>query len=379
MKFYSWIEEEWPIKKTKIGIVGCGNISGIYLKNLTHLFTDTEIIGVCDLIPERAEKAYKEYNLPKLYKDMHELCADGEVDIVLNLTRPYEHHEVNMTAINAGKHVYVEKPLGATLEEGIESRDAAQKKGVLIGGAPDTFLGAGIQTCRKLLDDGYIGKPIAATGFWGYRGHESWHPDPESYYQFGGGPILDMGPYYITAMISLLGEVDSVNGMIRKTFETRRITSQPKYGEVFKVEVPTLVTGQMAFASGAVGTIMLTYDIHAHKLPIIEIYGTEGTLSVPDPNTFAGPALLYRDSSKSFMEIPLTFDYTENSRGLGVADMARAAIEKDKPRAGVDLTFHALEIMTGLIRSGEQNAPVEIKSGFTRPVPMKSGLLPGKV
>jgi len=367
------------MKKTKIGIVGCGDISSIYLTNLTNMFTEVEIAGVCDLIDERAERAFKEYNLPKKYKDMHELFADDDVDIVLNLTRPYEHHDVNMAAIAAGKHVYAEKPLGATLEEGIESRNAAEKKGVLLGGAPDTFLGAGIQTCRKLIDDGYIGKPIAATAFWGYRGHESWHPDPEFYYQFGGGPMLDMGPYYVTALVSLLGAVESVSGMTRRTFETRRITSEKKYGQVFDVEVPTLVTGQMAFANGAVGTIMQTYDIHAHNLPIIEIYGTEGTISVPDPNHFDGPVRLYRAESKTFMDMPLTFGYPTNSRGLGVADMARAALAKDKPRAGVDLTFHVLEVMTGFIRSGELKVPVDISSRPERPTPMLSGLLPGTV
>jgi len=367
------------MKKVKIGIVGCGDISGIYLTNLTKMFTGVEIAGVCDLIDERAQRAVDEYNLPKKYKDMHELFADDNVEIVLNLTRPYEHHAVNMAAIAAGKHVYAEKPLGATLEEGIESRNAAEKKGVMLGGAPDTFLGAGIQTCRKLIDDGYIGKPVAANAFWGYRGHESWHPDPEFYYQFGGGPMLDMGPYYVTALVSLLGAVETVSGMTRKTFETRRITSAKKFGKVFDVEVPTLVTGQMSFANGAVGTIMQTYDIHAHNLPIIEIYGTEGTISVPDPNHFDGPVRLYRAESKAFMEMPLVFDYPTNSRGLGVADMAACIASKEKPRAGVDLTFHVLEVMTAFIRSGETKALVDITSRPNRPAPMKSGLLPGTV
>ena len=367
------------MKKTKIGIVGCGAISGIYLTNLSKMFANTEVIGVCDLIDERAENAVKEYNIPKKYKDMHELFADDNVDIVLNLTRPYEHFDVNMAAIAAGKHVYAEKPLGATLEEGIKTRETAEKKGVLLGGAPDTFLGAGIQTCRKLIDDGYIGRPVAATAFMVCRGHETWHPDPEFYYQFGGGPMMDMGPYYITALVNLMGAVEHVSGVTKKSFETRRITSQPHFGKIVDVEVDTHIAGQMSFANGAVCTIIQSFDVFAHNLPIIEIYGTEGTLSVPDPNTFGGPVRLYRPEQGQFMEMPLTFDYPENSRGLGVADMAKAIETKAKPRAGVDLTFHVLEVMTAFARSGAAKAQVDISSKPERPVPMHSRLLPGTV
>jgi len=366
------------MKKTKIGIVGCGAISGIYLTNLTNMFSNTEIVGVCDLIDERAENAAREYNLRK-YKDMHELFADDNVDIVLNLTRPYEHYEVNMAAIAAGKHVYAEKPLGATLEEGIKARDAAEKKGVLLGGAPDTFLGAGIQTCRKLIDDGYIGRPVAATAFMVGRGHETWHPDPEFYYQFGGGPMMDMGPYYITALVNLMGAVEAVSGVTKKSFDTRRITSQPHFGKIVDVEVDTHIAGQMSFVNGAVGTIIQSFDVYAHNLPIIEIYGTEGTISVPDPNTFGGPVRLYRPEQGGFLELPLTFGYPENSRGLGIADMAKCIETKAKPRAGVDLTFHVLEVMTAFTRSSQAKAMVDISSKPQRPEPMLSGLLPGTV
>ena len=364
------------MKKTKIGIVGCGAISGIYLTNLTKMFANTELVGVCDLIDERAEKAATEYSLKK-YKDMHEMFADDSIEIILNLTRPYEHYEVNMAAIDAGKHIYVEKPLGATLEEGIKTVEAAKKKGVAIGGAPDTFLGAGIQTCRKLIDDGYIGRPVAATAFMVGRGHETWHPDPEFYYQFGGGPMMDMGPYYITALVNLLGAVESVSGVTKKSFDTRRITSQPHFGKIVEVEVDTHIAGQMSFANGAVGSIIQSFDVYAHNLPIIEIYGTEGTLSVPDPNTFGGPVRLYRPEAGRFMEMPLTFDYPENSRGLGLADMAKALETNRKPRAGVDLTFHVLEVMTAFARSSAAKAQVDMTSKPERPAPMQNRLLPG--
>jgi len=367
------------MSKSRIGVVGCGAIVDIYMKNLTETFANTEVIGVCDLIDERAERVQKQYNIQKKYKDMHELFADDAVDIVLNLTRPYEHFDVNMAAIAAGKHVYAEKPLGATLEEGVKTVEAASKKGVKLGGAPDTFLGAGIQTCRKLIDDGYIGRPVAATAFMVCRGHETWHPDPEFYYKHGGGPMLDMGPYYVTALVNLLGSVKSVSGMTAKSFPTRTITSQPHFGTVVDVDIPTHIAGQMHFTEGAVGTIITSFDVYAHNLPIIEIYGSEGTLSVPDPNTFGGPIRLYRPEHKAFLEFPLMFNYPENSRGLGVADMARAIEKGGKPRAGDDLTFHVLEIMSAFSQSSETGAHVSIKSAPNRPEPMILSELSGVV
>jgi len=359
------------MKKARIGIVGCGAISGIYLKNLTTMFQNTEVIGVCDLIRERAEKAAEEYNIPHIYDDMHALFADDNVDIVLNLTRPYEHFDVNMAAIAAGKHVYVEKPLGATLNEGMKTIKAAAEKGVMIAGAPDTFLGAGIQTCRKLIDDGFIGKPLSATAFMMNHGHETWHPDPEFYYKFGGGPMMDMGPYYITALVNLLGPVSLVSGITKKGYDTRTITSEPHHGTVVTVDVPTHLAGIMEFASGAVGTIIQSFDVRAHNMPIIEIYGTEGVLSVPDPNTFGGPVKLFRRENGNFLEMPLMFDYPENSRGLGVSDMANALMNNKKARAGSELTMHVLEVITSFEKSYETRKHIEITHQCTRPEPMQ--------
>ncbi|MCL2420541.1 MAG: Gfo/Idh/MocA family oxidoreductase [Defluviitaleaceae bacterium] len=362
--------------KTKIGIVGCGAISGIYLTNITNMFKELEIAGVCDLIDERADKVVAEYGLRK-YKDMHEMFADPEVDIVLNITRPYEHLEVSMAAIAAGKHVYTEKPLGATYEEGKKIKEAAATKGVKLGGAPDTFLGAGIQTCRKLIDDGYIGEPVGATAFMTCRGHESWHPDPAFYYQFGGGPMMDMGPYYITALVNLLGPIKTVSGLAKASFPARTITSEPHFGTVVDVEVPTNIMGQLQFASGAMGSIYTSFDVHAANLPIIEIYGSEGTLSVPDPNTFGGPIKLFRPEHGGFMEFPLTFGYPDNSRGLGLADMAKAIQTSRAHRASDDLTFHVLEVMTSIERSAKENSILEIKAPYQRTAPMVNMTLPG--
>ncbi|MGI5900155.1 MAG: Gfo/Idh/MocA family protein [Christensenellales bacterium] len=370
------------IKKIRIGFVGCGAISGIYFKNITGLFDELEIAGVCDLIPERAQNAAEEYGISRIYSDMHELFSDPNVDIVLNLTRPYEHFEVTKAALLAGKNVYSEKPLGASLGEGVELMRLAKEKGLMIGGAPDTFLGAGIQTCRKLIDDGFIGEPLGASAYMVCRGHETWHPDPEFYYKYGGGPMMDMGPYYLTAMVSLLGGISSVTGMSKTSFDQRTITSQPHYGDTIDVEVSTYVTGLMQFESGAIGTIFTTFDVYKSETPRIEIYGSKGTLSVPDPNTFGGPVRLLRGRQRgeesSFVEMPLLFPYAQNSRALGLADMAKAIATGREFRACGDLTLHVLEVMCGFETASKSKTFVQIESKLTkRPQMMRDDNMKG--
>jgi len=355
----------------RIGIIGCGNISGTYLKNLTELFSDRiEIAGICDLIPEKEQSRAKQYGISKIYEDCNELFADPTVDIVMNLTRPIEHFNISVAALNSGKHVYTEKPLGVSFDEGMKLRNLAKSKKLLIGGAPDTFLGAGLQTCRKLIDDGHIGDVIGASAFMTGRGPESWHPDPEFFYKFGGGPMLDMGPYYITALISLLGAVKCITGAARASFPTRLITSQPKDGTIMQVDVPTHYTGIMEFVTGAIGTITTSFDIHAAELPRIEIYGSDGTINVPDPNYFGGPIRVWKPDCGSFVEVPLQFKYEENSRGLGLYDMV-CHIEDGAPfRASGDLLFHALEVMTGFERAYKNRAFVDMTTAPNRPEAM---------
>lgn len=354
----------------KIGIVGIGVISGIYLENITDTFKEIEVLAVCDLVREKAERATPKYGIPKLYDTMEELFADTEIDIVLNLTRPYEHFDVTYAALMAGKHVYSEKPLGATLGEGRKLVALAREKNLLIGGAPDTFLGAGIQTCRKMIDDGMIGAVVGASAFMVCRGHETWHEDPEFYYKFGGGPMMDMGPYYLTALVNLVGSVESVSGMSKKSFSTRTITSQPLSGTVVDVDVPTYITGMMRFDNGAIGTIFTTFDVYTAEVPHIEIYGSHGTLSVPDPNTFGGRVRLYRPGSNELKEIPLLFQYEENSRALGLADMAKAIQSGRTPRANSSLTYHVLEIMTSIEESSIQRREIDLESRYIREKPM---------
>ena len=350
---------------TRIGIVGVGSISGIYLENITNKFQNIEIIGVCDLIRERAERAVEKYNIPKLYETMHDMFADPDVDLVLNITRPYEHFEVSKAALLAGKHVYSEKPLGASWEEGKALVQLAEEKGLWIGGAPDTFLGAGIQTCRKLIDEGAIGDIVGATAFMTGHGPESWHPDPEFFYKYGGGPMMDMGPYYVTALINLMGGVRRIGGMTAIPFKQRTATCKEHYGEVIDVDVPTSYYGVLEFESGAVASLMTSFDIYGAHLPIIEIYGSKGTLRVPDPNCFCGPVILHTPEQGD-VEIPLAFDYPENSRALGLAEMA-AALENGKtPRASWKQTLHVLEILTGFERAVKQGGYLELETKFER-------------
>ncbi len=363
------------MSKVKIGFVGVGDISRIYLKNITEMFEEIEIIGVCDLVREKAERAVEKYNIPKLYNDMYELFADNEVDIVLNITRPYEHFEVTKAALEAGKHVYSEKPLASTFEKGTILKNLAKEKGLYLGGAPDTFLGAGIQTCRKLIDEGFIGTPVGAAAHMICHGHESWHPDPEFYYKHGGGPMMDMGPYYITALVNLLGPVDSVTGMTKISFPTRTITSQPLNGTVIKVDVPTYVTGIMQFDNGAIGTITTTFDVYPGKYECIEIYGSEGTLVVPDPNGFGDNGIkVYRKGDKEPTAVPLEFGYNGNSRALGLADMAKSITEGRKHRANSDLTYHVLEVMTAFERSSDEKKLIKINSTFEKTPQMPTDL-----
>lgn len=323
-------------------------------------------MAVADLISERAEAKAEEYNIPKACS-VDELLDDPEIEIVINLTIPNAHAQVCLAALEAGKNVYVEKPLAITREDGKKIIDLADKKGLLVGGAPDTFLGAGIQTCRKIIDDGWIGTPVSATAFMVNHGHESWHPDPEFYYKVGGGPMFDMGPYYLTALVSLMGPVKRVTGSTRITFPERTITSEPKNGTKITVDVPTHVAGIMDFHSGAIGTILTSFDVWDSQLPRIEIYGSHGSMIVPDPNTFDGPVLVKRSGDKDWVEMPLSHGYAENSRGLGVADMANALRNDKKHRANGYMTYHILDIMHAFHDASDEGRHIELESSCERP------------
>jgi len=365
------------MRRMKVGVIGCGNISPIYLQ-AGRVFESIEIVACADLDMGRARARADEFNIPRVLTPDQSL-ADPEVEMVLNLTVPRAHAEINLKAIEAGKHVYTEKPLATNREDGKRQVEAAKAKGVRIGSAPDTFLGGGIQTCRKLIDDGWIGEPVGATAFMLCHGHESWHPSPEFYYEVGGGPMFDMGPYYLTTLVNLIGPVRRVTGSARITFPERVITSQPKYGKVLKVETATHITGTLDFASGAIGTLIMSFDVWAARLPCIEIYGTEGTLSVPDPNSFGGPVRLYRQGNRDWLELPLTHGYTENSRGLGAADLALAIQTGRAHRASGDLAYHVLDVMQAFEEASATGKHVLIESTCERPKPLPLGLRHGQI
>ncbi len=365
----------------KVGIVGCGNISPAYFKGC-RAFPILDVVACADIDMTRAQARATEFGVPKACT-VEELLNDPEIQIVVNLTIPKAHTEVNLKALEAGKNVYVEKPLAVKRTDGQRALTAAGELGLRLGCAPDTFLGGGIQTCRKLIDDGVIGEPVAATAFMTCHGHESWHPDPEFYYHVGGGPMLDMGPYYLTALVNLISPVRRVTGSTRMTFPERMITSQPKNGTRVVVEVPTHVAGVMDFDNGAVGTIITTFDVWAANLPRIEIYGTEGSLSVPDPNTFGGQVQVRAAGDKEWYDVPLTHSDTVG-RGIGVADMAYALTYGRPHRASGALAYHVLDVMEAFEDASRSGAHVELTSGVdpvtgqsVRPAALPVGLEPG--
>ncbi len=365
------------MKKTKVGIIGCGNISSIYCKILKKM-ENVDLAVVADLLPARAKDRAKEFGIARA-ATVAQLLADRDVKIVVNLTIPKAHASVALQALQAGKSVYNEKPLTVTRADAAALLKLAAKQKVRVGGAPDTFLGAGIQTCRKLIDDGWIGTPVAATAFMMCRGHESWHPDPDFYYQTGGGPMFDMGPYYLTALINLIGPIRRISGSARVTFPERLITSQPKSGTIIKVNTPTHIAGVMDFQNGAIGTIVTSFDVCAHTHSCIEIYGTSGSILVPDPNGFGGEVKVKRHGAKEWTLVPHTHSYPENSRGLGVADMA-AAIASGRPhRASGELAAHVLDAMQAFLDASNTGTAVTLATTCAQPAPMPMNLRDGEV
>ncbi len=361
---------------TKIGIIGCGNISPVYFQAAKRMKA-LDLVGCTDMLFERAQARAQEYGTQAFTVD--QMLAHPDVGVIINLTIPKAHGEIGLRAVAAGKSVYNEKPLALSRDEAREMLAIAARNGVRVGGAPDTFMGAGIQTCRKLIDDGAIGEPIAATAFMMGHGHESWHPDPDFYYQPGGGPMFDMGPYYLTALGALIGPVKRVSGSTRITFRERTITSKPKAGQKITVRVPTHVVGVMDFANGAIGTIITSFDVWKHSMPRIEIYGTEGSLLAPDPNSFGGPVMLAKAGEKEWTDIPLVHSYADQSRGLGVADMVSAIRAGRAHRASGELAYHVLDIMHAIHDASDTGAHVSLQSTCERPAPLPAGLTDGDI
>jgi len=363
-----------------IGLVGCGNISDIYLKNLTTRFHNVTVYACADLDAQKVKNAAEKYNIPHIMT-LDEMLECDEIDLILNLTTPKSHYSICKRALLAGKHTYVEKPLSLCYKEGKELIELAKERNLYIGCAPDTFLGAGIQTSCKLMEAGAIGRPIAATAFMMCHGHEGWHPDPAFYYDFGGGPLFDMGPYYVTALVRLLGRADGVFAYGSRAFEERTIGSSAKFGQKIPVKVDTHNAGLIHFENGAIATLVTSFDVWKHSMPNIEIHGTLGSMNVPDPNSFGGPVLLYTPQSPdyNYKEMPLISPYSENSRGIGLSEMVLAHSEDRTQNASGELGLHVLEIMDAFVRSAKEGQMIKLESSPSSQIPLDWNVVLGEV
>lgn len=362
--------------KVGVGIIGCGNISTQYLNGAKD-FDILDIRAVADMRPEAAAARAEEFGTKALSVD--EMLAAPDIDIIVNLTIPRAHVEVGLRVLDAGKHLYAEKPLGVNLEEGQKLIAAAEQANLRVGSAPDTFLGGGHQVCRKIVDSGFLGMLVGGTATLMVPGHERWHPDPAFYYDIGGGPVLDMAPYYLTDLIQMLGPVSEVVGFSSRLREERVITSEPKNGEMMPVKVDTHVTGLLRFANGAIVQTVFSFDVAGHRHTPIELYGTEGSLSVPDPNWFGGE-VRQLEKGGEWRDVVVDAPYADgNYRSIGLADMAYAIRNNRPHRASGELALHVLEVMEAFETSNATRSVVEIASTVARPDPLESSLVDGKL
>ncbi|MCV9967648.1 Gfo/Idh/MocA family oxidoreductase [Pararhizobium sp. BT-229] len=359
------------MRRIGVGIIGCGNISDAYLKAAPK-FPVLDIIGVADINPAAAEAKAASYGVAAMTIDG--LLAHPRIEIVLNLTTPQHHVPVGLQAVEHGKHVYSEKPLATTLADAERLVSAAREKGVRVGCAPDTFLGGSHQTARRVVDDGTIGTVVAGSAFMQVPGHELWHPNPDFYYQPGGGPMLDMGPYYLTCLVNLLGPVKSVTGQAKASYATRTVGSGAREGQTVAVELPTHISGLLDFKNGAAISITTSFDVWKHEHNHIELYGTTGSMIVSDPNQFQGD-IRTSERKGDWTVAEQVHSYGDgNYRILGLADMAQAIVSGREHRANLGLSLHVLEIMESISRSAETGQRINLKHGCDRPAPMRSDL-----
>jgi predicted dehydrogenase len=364
-------------KPFRVGIIGCGNISRQYFEHLAPYGAYAKFTAVADLNMDLARAKAVEHGLKAC--TVKELLADPDIDAILNLTIPAAHVTVNLAALRAGKHVYCEKPFSFTYKEGLQVLKEAQKRKLRVGCAPDTVLGGGIQTARKIIDSGAIGKPVAAFANMLSHGPESWHPNPYFYYQKGGGPLFDMGPYYLTSLVVMMGPVKTVSALARVTFKERIITNKIDFGKKIKVEVPTHLSGELEMANGAIATVTMSFDVWASKMPLIEVHGTEGSLTVPDPNTFGGEVQLWTTQKREWETIPLTHS-DKLGRGTGLADLAFSEqTKKRNHRLNGELALHVVEIMEAFHTAARTGRKITLKSRPKQPEAMPAGLPLGQL
>jgi predicted dehydrogenase len=348
----------------RVGLVGCGNISEAYLN---ASYPEVTYVACADLDETRAKATATAHGITAM--PVEELLSNPDIDVVCNLTVPRAHVKVGLAALKGGKHLYLEKPLGLDRAEAATLLNLADEKDLVVGCAPDTFLGAGLQTCRRVIDEGRIGVPIAAMAHMVWHGPENGHPDPAFYYQRGAGPLFDLGPYCLTALVSLLGPIKRVAAMWRGVGVERVVRSGARVGQVLSVEVPTHVAGVLEFAVGSVATLVTSFDVWKSALPPLEIHGTEASLFLPDPSTFAGPVQLFPAGTTDGEEIPIDA-FEVHQRGIGLANLAEALRGTGHNRASGRLAYHVLEAMVALIESGEKGEYIDLASTIERPPAM---------
>jgi len=352
----------------RVGILGCGFISARYLTNLPA-FEGLEVVACADLDDARAEGRAKEFGIEA--RPVSALLGGDDIDLIVNLTNPAAHVDTSAAILASGKHLYSEKPLALTVADGRMIMDVAALRGLVVGCAPDTFLGGGLQTCRAMLDDGAIGTPTSFSAAWVCPGHELWHDNPDFYYQIGGGPLFDMGPYALTAIVSLLGPVARVAGMARRSGPTRTIATGKRAGETIPVQTPTHIVATLELRSGILGTVTMSFDTWTSDAPFLEIQGTTGTLSCGDPDTFAGPVRICGPAeSGPWRDVPIQRPYVANSRGLGVAELAESLARDERPRASGWLALHVLSVMEAILRSADERRFVDVEWSCERPAPL---------
>lgn len=357
-----------------VGVIGCGNISGQYL-SMQKRFPMLRVLACADLAGQRAEEAARRHGIERVLAP-EELLRDPEIEIVLNLTVPSAHAPVTLAALEAGKHVYVEKPLGVTRQQGLQVAETAQRSNKRVACAPDTFLGAALQTCRKLIDEGVLGDTTAFTAAMISRGHEHWHPDPAFFYEEGGGPMMDMGPYYLTALLQLLGPMRRVTGFASTAIPRRTITSQPRRGGVIEVKTPDHYACAIEFQSGVAGSIIQSFAMRNAEYdgehPIV-IYGTKATLKVPDPNGFDGmPLIRHEDGDGQWHAVPHAFP-AGYGRSVGLADLAHAIRTWRPHRCSLEQAFSVLDAMEGFREASATGIAHVVVASYERPAPLPAG------
>ena len=360
----------------KVGIIGCGNISETYF-NCQKIFNNFEIIACADLNNEFAIKSAEQFNVKALSVD--DILSNKEIDLIINLTIPSAHKEIIVKSLNAGKHCFSEKPLAMNMEEGLEIQKLSSEKKLYVGCAPDTFLGAAGQNARKLIEEDKIGKVVLGTFNLMSHGMEHWHPNPDFFFKPGAGPVFDVGVYYLTQLINLIGPVKSISSISGTAIPERIITSEPRNGEKIVVETPTTLMGSLEFHNNAKIQFFCSWDVWKHKHSTIELYGLEGSMIVPDPNFFSGDILLSKkdedwqtiNNDSMLLGIPNKTDNDgskiANYRGIGLSDMIDAINNQRQARCSLDLAMHVLEVMEGIITSSELNEVYHLKSKPKQP------------